>query len=213
MKVAELLTEIDHDDSVYGKMASNYVMNFKIDDSWKSLLSIDGNKVVWKQTAQEYRVVMVDQAMSQPIMRLELLAKTVKVPGGTLTGVVTSLLSSKMEFRGKGHALKIYEALLDHGQVLFSSNSQTSGSRKLWETLVQQRKSNAFVLAQESAARWYIKKYDDEIRSANVLLTGSYNRMNDEAYASEETRWVIVPGNVDALRKAAINLDGAKDST
>jgi hypothetical protein len=208
----QFIAEIDHDDEVYSKEASDYVMGFGVDDSWEPLLTLDGNQVLWKQVFKEYRVVMVDKASGKPMMRLELRTKTVKVPGGTLTGVITDSLSSKKEFRGQGLALKIYDALLKHGQVLFSSNSQTTGSRKLWEQLVQKHLDHTFVLAEEAAARWYIKQFaDDELSAMNVLLTGPYKAMNDEAYASSETRWVIVPGNVENLKNAAISLSPIRE--
>lgn len=203
----QFLYEIDHDDSVYTKAASDHVAKFPV-DGWLDLMSIDGHKVVWTKAGNEYRVAMLDEN-GKPMFRLELLTKTVKVPGGTLTGVVTSSLSSKAEHRGKGLAAKIYEGLLDHGQVLFSSNSQTSGSRKLWEELVHRYHDQAFVLAQHPAADWYIKKYGDESHAsgynAGVLLRGSIERMIDEAYASHETRWLLIPKDIAGLNKLRAN--------
>lgn len=206
----QFIAEIDHDDSVYDKKASDFVMNFKVDDTWEPLMTLDEHPVVWKQVAKEYRVIMLNKDSREPMFRLELLVKTVKVPGGTLTGVVTDSLSSKEAYRGQGYALKIYQALVQHGQVLFSSNSQTTGSRKLWEQLIKNNLEHAFVLAEEAAARWYIRKFgDDEIQSLNVLLTGSFERMNDEAYASSETRWLLLPSDIaglNRLREGAIEL-------
>lgn len=211
MKLRELLREIDHDDSVYSKEASSKVVNFplKAADGWKHLMNVDQYEVLWRQKtiAKEYFQIVL-KADDRPGILLEVKIKVVKVPGGSLHGVFPDSLSSHEKLRGTGLALKLYNALIEHGQVLFSSTAQTTGSRKLWEQLVNIHKSSAFVLATESAARWYINKDKEyEHRNApNVLLTGPLNKLNDEAYASEETRWVIVPGNVDILKKEAINL-------
>ena len=204
----QFIAEIDYDDEVYSKQASDHVMNFDVDDSWEPLMKIDGNPIVWKRVAMEYRVLMLDRVSNKSMLRLELREKTVKVPGGVLIGIVTDSISSKKEYRGQGHALRIYEALIDNGQVLFSSNAQTTGSRKLWEQLVKRKFEQAFVLAEGAAARWYIRRFGDEkLKATDVLLKGSYEQMNDEAYADSETRWVIVPGNVNAFKNGALQLD------
>ena len=205
----QFITEIDHDDTVFSKRASQAKTDFPIDNTWEPLTEIEGHSVVWRQVVKEYRVAMLDKK-TQPMFLLELMVKKVKVSGGTLTGVVTSTLSSKEEYRGKGYAIKIYEALTQHGQVLFSSNSQTTGSRLLWEKLVKNNLSHAFVLASDAAAKWYTRKFaEDKIRLPNVLLTGTFDRMNDAAYESAETRWLILPSNIaglNKLREGAIEL-------
>lgn len=209
MKVADLF-EIDHDDSVYSKKASHHVLaGHKLDSTWVPLMKVDGYEFVWKEVGPEYRVIMKDGDGS-PLLRLELRVRTAKVPGGNLVGVITDSLSSHEKVRGKGMALKMYKALVEHGQVLFSSNSQTSGSRKLWEQLVETNVGEVFVLAEGAAARFYARRAgrDDE-QISNVLLTGAGKSLNDEAYASSETRWVLLPHDLDGLntlRKAAIKL-------
>jgi hypothetical protein len=206
----QFLAEIDHDDEVYNKDASNAsTVRTVVDKTWADLpVKIEGYEAKWRHSLSGGRYEIALTENGSTVMFLELRGKTAKVPGGTLVGVVTESLSSKEEARGKGLAVKLYGALVKEGQVLFSSNAQTTGSRKLWEQLVAQHESVTFVLAQESAARWYInraKEYEHR-EAANVLLTGPMNKLNDEAYASEETRWVIVPDGVDTLKKEAIEL-------
>jgi hypothetical protein len=208
MKLAELLTEIDHDDAVYSKKASHHVVSKQqVDSTWAPLMDVDGYEFVWKEVGPEYRVIMKDRDGSA-LMRLELRVKSVQVSGGKLLGVVTDSLSSHEKIRGTGMALKMYQAMVQHGQVLFSSNSQTSGSRKLWERLVASKVGEVFVLAEDAAARFYLRKAGrDGDYAFNVLLTGDPDKLNDEAYASSETRWVIVPFNmVGNLKKQAIEL-------
>jgi hypothetical protein len=209
MKLAELLTEIDHDDDVYSKKASHHVVSKQsVDSTWAPLMAVDGYEFVWKEVGPEYRVIMKDEDGSA-LMRLELKVKSVSVPGGKLMGVVTDSLSSHEKIRGTGMALKMYQAMVQHGQVLFSSNSQTTGSRKLWERLVASKVGEVFVLAEEAAARWYCNKagFDNHDCPGKVLLTGDPDKLNDEAYASSETRWVIVPFDmVGNLKKQAIEL-------
>lgn len=208
MKILELLTEIDHDDSVYTKAQSDSVMNFKIDKTWAPLMELDDVQVFWKEHHKAFYVAALDKNNS-PIIRLELKPKTVKVPGGTLTGVITESLSSRADARGKGLARKVYEALVLKGQVLFSSDMQTTGSRLLWEKLVQSGVGEPFVLAEGAAARWYSRKYQQHDGTSYVLLTGDFEKLNDEAYASSETRWLILPDDLpglDTIKDRAITL-------
>jgi hypothetical protein len=111
--------------------------------------------------------------------------------------------------RGTGLVLRTYEALVESGQVLFSSDSQTTGSRQLWSKLVQSPKVVPFVFAHGEAAEWYIKKFgNDDIKEqmpANVLLIGSMAKLADEAYASQETRWLVLPTDLDGLQKLQAN--------
>jgi hypothetical protein len=210
------LQEIDHDDSVYPKYLSTMRANQEIDDTWKPLpvkiaFEIKGFECRWKPNGtDEYKLMLVDAAKNKSAMVLELKTHITKVPGGTLHGVIVTLLSSRPEYRGKNLALRVYEALINNGQILFSSDSQTSGSRKIWEDLIQGGTGVPFVLAANAAARWYIGRANEYEypHAANVLLTGPFTNMDDEAYASEETRWVMIPPNLltKAISDNAIQL-------
>ena len=205
----QFVAEIDHDDSVYSKRASDHMLRTmqQVDDTWKLLLKIDDNPVVWKKVAGDYKLVMLEKDTLRPMFRLVLNEMRVKVPGGNLTGVMAWSLSSKEQFRGQGYAYKMYEALVKHGQVLFSSTSQTSGSMKLWQQLVQSGVGEPFVLAEGVAARWYTNQYKQHDGAGKVLLTGNFDRMDNEAYASHETRWLIVPHDIAGqFKKKAIKL-------
>lgn len=207
------IAEIDHGDDVYSKEASNWsTKRISLDNKWQPL-PIKGSfwkpgfSMLWKAATHGIfdAVVVYD---GKPVVRLDLDTKVVRVPGGELTGIEVESLSSAKEVRGTGLVLRTYEALVESGQVLFSSNAQTSGSRKLWEKLVVSPSVVPFVLAQGAAARWYSNRYKAE-PSANVLLSGSIDRMNDEAYADSETRWVALPKDlpgIKALRKGAIDV-------
>lgn len=212
MKLAELLAEIKQNDAVYSKRGSHHVVSKQlVDSTWAPLMMVDGYEFVWKEVGPEYRVVMKDHDGSA-LLRLELKVKSISVPGGNLTGVITDSLSSHEKIRGTGMALKMYQAMVQHGQVLISSNAQTAGSRKLWERLVASEVGEVFVLAEEAAARWYCSKAGIDC-PGKVLLTGPLDKLNDEAYASSETRWVIVPFDmVGDLKKSAINLSRVTES-
>jgi hypothetical protein len=206
----QFLAEIDHDDDVYHKDASDWSAARAPITGLKPLLKLEnGEQVMWAPNLPAkdyYKVAMVDGEKVAVLMELQ--HREFKVPGGRLIGVSVPSLSSRTEYRGKGLPAKIYQALIDHGQVLFSSDSQTTGSRRLWEALAQ--RNTTFVLATDSAARFYAHRYEQHEGQPNVLLTGSFKRMNDEAYASEETRWVIVPKDLpglDRLQQEAISLD------
>jgi hypothetical protein len=194
----QFITEIDHDDGFYTKQQSHAVSSsVKVDDTWKHLLTLGDYRAAFKRFPKEWVVALTHK--SKPILRLELEELTVRVPGGTLTGVISKSLSLHEEHRGKGLPLKLYQALIDNGQVLFSADSQTSGSRLLWEKLV--KSNEAFVLASSAAAAWYSNRAKKHEGSPHLLLTGPLDKLNDEAYASSETRWVVVPASLPGLNK------------
>jgi hypothetical protein len=212
------LAEINHDDGVYNKDTSDHVANFKVDDTWspvplKGPFWKPGYRCVWKPNPYRAGYKLAVTYNRQTVVYLELRAMKKRVPGGELIGVEVDSLSSVKRVRGTGLALRTYEALVESGQVLFSSDTQTSGSRQLWERLVTSPKVVPFVLAEGEAAMWYIDRYgSDDLKEkppANVLLTGPMSKMVDEAYASQETRWVALPTDLErlnALRENAIVL-------
>lgn len=207
------IAEIDHDDTVYDKEASAWNTGRKDVTNWDTL-PIKGN--FWKPgysfkwTASSHGIFgLVVVYRGKPVVSMDLDTKIVRVPGGELSGLEIDSLSAVEKVRGSGLVLRSYEALIESGQVLFSSNSQTSGSRKLWEKLIVSPHVVSFVLAQGAAARWYINRYKADA-SANVLLTGPIPRLIDEAYADSETRWVALPKDLPGL--AALR-DGAIDIT
>jgi hypothetical protein len=212
------LAEIDHDDSVYGKAASAWNANFRIDDSWEPLplkgtFWKPGYICYWRHWERTRGWKLAVAYHKQVVISIELDLMTARVPGGELTGLEVDSLSSSASVRGTGLVLRTYEALVESGQVLFSSDSQTTGSRQLWSKLVQSPKVVPFVFAKGEAAEWYIKRFgSDEIKEqmpANVLLTGSMAKMSDEAYASQETRWLVLPTDLpglDGLRDGSIDL-------
>lgn len=211
----QYLAEISHDDSISLKDASHFIATRRFDASeWKHLMMVDDYEVVWKPVslgATKFKLVLKSE--DKPAIVLEVGVKDLKLPGGRLQGIYPESLSSNELFRGKGLALKLYKELVRNGQVLFSSQSQTSGSRKLWEQLIQSDVGEPFVLAEGAAARWYQNKYKKHEGSLRVLLTGDFNSMEDEAYADDETSWVIVPHNmVGDLKKNAINLNTEPDT-
>jgi hypothetical protein len=200
----QFLSEIDHNDEVYKKASSDWIAKQPLGDSWEPLLKLDDFDVMWKPYGKGFKVAAVEPGSKEVAVLLELKEKIASVPSGKLHGVVVDALSSQSKFRGQDLALKIYEALVEHGQVLFSSNSQTTGSRRLWEDLVNGNSGVPFVLAEDAAARWYKNKDDTYPTPAyptvpNVLLTGPLEAMNDEAYASSETRWVMLPHDLNNL--------------
>lgn len=209
----DFLSEIDMDDSIYSKEASAAVAKRALGADWSPLplktpFWKEGYDIKWRPDPRTQGFGLAVVHADTVMLYIELDRLTVKVPGGTLVGVEVDSLSSHPSARGTGLALRTYEALVESGQVLFSSTEQTSGSRHLWQKLVQSQHVVPFVLAQGAAARWYINRFKAE-PSASVLLTGSMSKMVDEAYADNETRWVALPKDLerlDDLRDGAIDL-------
>lgn len=207
----DYLAEIMHDDSIYSKKQSDVVVKHggTKEGGWLPLrlkTPIEGVECFWKKKDPHYLLKVVMNG--EPVIYAEMPVITVQVPGGILTGVEVFSLSSAKEVRGTGLVQKIYEALIESGQVLFSANLQTTGSRRLWERLVERPTVVPFVLARFEAAEWYINRYKAD-HSANVLLTGPIQRLIDEAYAHIDTRWVALPKDlegIDRLREGAIDI-------
>lgn len=208
------LAEIDLDDSVYSKAASAEVANIKLDSTWAPLpikgpFWKKGYTIHWKENPFKVGYRLAVAYAGQVVVYIELDNYTVKVPGGTLVGLEVDSLSSRPAVRGTGLVLRTYEALVESGQVLFSSNSQTSGSQALWSRLIKSPHVVPFVLAREASARFYIRKYDGP-QEPNVLLTGTNElKLHHAAYESADTRWVALPKDLpglDKLRDGAIDL-------
>lgn len=214
MRFKSFIAEIDHDDSVYLKHVSADVAQQPLDSTWSPLpvkapFWKTGYSIHWKDNPYGigYRVAVA--YAKKVVVYMELDNFLAKVPGGSLHGLEVDSLSSRPSVRGTGLVLRTYEALVESGQVLFSSKSQTSGSRALWQKLVQSEHVVPFVLAEGSAATWYQRRYGDKTDHPKVLLTGSLEAMIEEAYASNETRWVALPKDLeglDRLREGAINV-------
>lgn len=203
------LSEIDLDDSIYTKSASSVTSSRQDQKTLTALPSklkfeIPGFELKWTPYNQNYKLVLIDNETGNSAITLELRAFTARVIVGNLIGVEAHSLSSHASYRGTGLAMKVYDHLIQNGQVLFSSNWQTTGSRKLWEKLVQKHLASSFVLAKEASARFYINRANAQMEYAgcsNVLLSGPFEYLVDEAYADSSTRWVIVPNDLTNLNK------------
>lgn len=212
MRFKDYLHEITHDDEVYTKEQSAFVLQRKLTPEWQPLelktpFWKPGFRCVWKKHEPHFYLMVVNPS-NKPVIYMEMPTIEVRVPGGQLTGLEVFSLSSAKEVRGTGLVQRVYEALIESGQVLFSSDLQTTGSRRLWERLVKLPTVVPFVLARWEAAEWYIKRYQAEV-SANVLLTGLHHRLVDEAYADVNTQWVALPKDLeglDRLREHAIDI-------
>lgn len=211
IKVDDRAISFDQSHGVVRRLnLDNYPKN-----QWTPLLRLNtGNTVIYKKMQSNlsgtFQIVLVgdESDKNEAAIYMELESKSVKVASRNLIGVETTYLASHPDYRGKNLPLLVYQALIDHGQVLFSSNLQTTGSKLLWEKLVRQ--NPAFVLASGSAARWYANRYNKDTATAHVLLTGSIERLSDEAYADRHSHWVVVPrdlNDLDVLRREAIQLD------
>ena len=206
----QFIAEIDHDDEHMTKRAANAAIERIKLNGYETLpkVSIPGYELLWKEDGpKSYRLALTKNGKAVIVM--DLVKHSIRVPGGEITGVSSEGIYSSADYRGKGLALKMYEGLIAAGQPLFSSMYQTSGSRKIWETLAEQHQ--AFVVAPDAEARWYIRKHPDyeHTNAHTVLLTGAFDRLKDEAYASRDNRWLILPrtfANINTFREEAIEL-------
>lgn len=96
----------------------------------------------------------------------------------TLQGLQTTLLSGARDYRGSGIAHLLYEALVDHGQVLFSSDIQTPGGKSVWQQITQNMLDRADV---------------GVIAHSSSLVQDTWPKMNRCAYANRHNFWVVAP--------------------
>ena len=150
-----------------------------------------------------------------------------------LMGLRTDVLSGAKSYRGSGIAPMLYSTLVEHGQVLFSSTTQTPGGQSTWQRLTKgigPVGEAAVIVPRDEAYRYINKnlnlnkaliahlksKYDDEdefdlydgIDSHDTyLLTGPWAAMDRVAYDHGDTKWVIAPhGILDRYKKFAIKV-------
>ena len=215
----QFLLEIDFDDGSMAKHASHISAEVNVNDpEWKPLplkLGIPGFSCKWRHYGKDFKIIVIDDKKNVSAVLLQVVTQQMSVPNGKLIGVETLSLTSRNEYRGKGLPLALYSGMVKNGQVLFSSTAQTTGSRKLWENLTRSGVGEVFVGARDNAADWYNDRYGKgPLKTINVLLTGDMDRLEDEAYASSETRWVIVPKNLpglDKIKAAALNISKKSD--
>lgn len=208
----QFIAEIDYDDSVLTKAASHSASQYKLDGEWKKLSlkqQLDSHfELYWKgyPQSEHFKIAVYDPKAKITAVVVELKTTSLKLPGGTLTGMISTNLFSNETYRGKGLPFLAYSSLINNGQVLVSSHEQTSGSRKLWEKLVQANLGEVFVVAEYADARWYMGKEPERFKQyigklERVLLSGPLELLNDAAYGTSDTCWIILPKNLDGLNR------------
>ncbi len=152
-----------------------------------------------------------------------------------LHGMKTDVLSGAKSYRGAGLAPMLYRMLVQHGQVLFSSTTQTSGGQSTWRRLVKSIGDIAdvgvIVHQYDEAARYAYQNWkqnqdvlrrlginpegkftEDDIADAlgnddDHLLMGSLSTLDDIAYDDSSSYWVIAPhGTLGEFKKFAIKV-------
>ncbi len=151
-----------------------------------------------------------------------------------LMGLKTDVLSGARSYRGSGLAPMLYSTLVEHGQVLFSSTTQTPGGQSTWQRLTKSigHVGDAAVIIHRTDAYRYIERHkdlnkaliaqlksqynddDDDVDLYDAidnhdiyLLIGPWAAMNKVAYDHEDTKWVIAPhGVLDRYKKFAIHV-------
>ena len=149
-----------------------------------------------------------------------------------LHGVMTSVLSGNRVYRGSGLAPMLYKTLVDHGQVLFSSTSQSPGGQSTWRRLINSawRDADVGVICPEDAAAKLLSRHAKEnqhildlykipnrdrtfrgieshLGKERFLVTGPISALDKVAYSHDHTFWVIAPkGELDNFQKFAVKI-------
>lgn len=74
------------------------------------------------------------------------------IDGINLKGKMTSVASVRHDFLGRGLMQKLYQYLLDKGDILFSSADQSPGGKKLWLKFIENNQDETFLIMNPSLA-------------------------------------------------------------
>jgi len=237
----QFLEDIEVDDDAYHpydaeKTVQAHQVSLERDKkTWQKLpakFPEPGFSILWRKiNLRSYDLVLVDErriakdqlpfgfthlASSDPRVAVHLSLETndIELPTGAIDGMITNVLSGNKLYRGSGIASMLYETLVRSGQVLFSSNTQTTGGKSNWIKLTN-RLDGEFdigVIMDRYDAEDHVRLYSglnskliDTLRSETKdesLKRGNAYDIFDLMSEKHEGRWLAV-GDIEALQALA----------
>lgn len=146
------------------------------------------------------------------------------IDGINLKGKMTSVASVRHDFLGQGLMQKLYQYLLDKGDILFSSADQSPGGKKLWTKFAKANEATTFLVADinfvqtllstETTNIGKFKNHADKtlldfsIKDENkpIAIKSAFNKMLKIAYANKlsgtnDSYFVTLPKSSPLLSK------------
>ena len=165
MKLRELFEEIEVSKDAWTKDEADtrVVSTQSRFDTWKKYLT---NKTAVEFADPDYEVVynknpgfIVDWEIGIRNKRTKEFVAVLNadehnqtIDGINLKGKMTSIASVRHDFIGQGLMQKLYQYLLDKGDILFSSTDQSPGGKKLWLKFIENNQDQTFLLINPSLA-------------------------------------------------------------
>lgn len=221
MKVTfkQFLEDIHVDDVVYGKDQSDNMtekpelhraawkelpLKHKFPTSGFTIKYSDQGKARWANSKAFHIALFHDQTQDIAV-HIDCSSREYTVPGGTIIGLETELLSSAAKYRGKGLVVQFYECLAANGQNIFSAPLQTSGGASVWKRLVASTDQNVFAmiptydledLGYKAPRGVKLDDYDF------VLAHGDVNKLIHMVYKSGDAFWFITSAHGNFMKYA-----------
>jgi len=181
---------------------------------WKSLgrpFKDPAFSVLWERKQYSVNVILVNKEASEVAVSVSFdEVRDIEVENGKISYLEVGTLSSNEKYRGKGLPAALYEFLIENGQILVSSDSQTSGGKATWETLTEQTSGHVMALVRSYNLEHLFPKVK-ETDNDYVLVSGSLAKLNKLVYRNGRygVHWIILPKsttNIEDLISGSIKL-------
>lgn len=160
--------------------------------------------------AGDFDVALIDDATGDIAVHIDCDVQKYAVPGGTLIGLGTQILSSHADYRGKKLPMKLMKCLAENGQNLFSTTLHTSGGASVWKDLIHSVDLEVYAVlpsdvAQENKKSFKIPKGLSLSDFSYVLAQGPIDWIEDVAYNMDGDNFLVVtPGLSPEMKRMVL---------
>jgi len=235
MRIKELLEDIVVDRAAYSKSDADSRVDMLSQEKrkWKKIPSfakaefpLDEFEVVWDKNLgifKTWEIVVRHIKSGEIAFSLRAEEEKIATDAGVVTGLSTDLASISNKYSGRGLGALLYQFLINNGQILFSSDVQSIGGKKLWLKMVEANNENTFLvvpvksplLSSRAFSKLQIPKTKTKNKTwaANVVIGGSNEDLLKLAYSKNDynqSKLLIVPKDsaiFDKLNKIAFKKD------
>ena len=161
----------------------------------------------------ELTIILVHKKTRDAAITLMLEKTTIKLNGKNFTFWSTDVLSGLKKYQGQGLAPLIYQAVINSGRyVIGSSHEQTEGGAKTWTKLLKVIDEPVYVAAMTDYAIANVPAAKElKMNKGFVLLKGKLDELKGIAYDSYQTRFIVIPANLEKdTTSSAIDATGTK---
>lgn len=234
MRLKDLLEDIVVDRNAYSKSDADSRVDMLSQEKrkWKKVpfvkaeFPLDDFEVIWDKNLGIFKTweIAVRHIKSGEIaFSLRAEEEKIATDAGVVTGLSTELAAVSNKYSGRSLGTILYQFLIDNGQILFSSDVQSIGGKKLWVKMVEANSENVFLvvpgnsplLSSKAFSQLQIPKTKTKNKTwtANVVIGGSNKDLLKLAYAKNDynqSKLLIVPKDsavFNKLKKIAVTKD------